>query len=67
MAVTPGPNHDTYLDQPDALDADMTPREVAEVLAGLRFNRHSGECIISIDKGARDYILAAVTARCGKA
>jgi hypothetical protein len=54
------------------VDADMTPRDIIDVLGRLPFRRLSGSgrhgdrrVAITIDQGVRDYLIAAVTARCG--
>jgi hypothetical protein len=46
--------------EPEILDADMTPRDVIETLKRLRFK--DGSCAISIDKQIRDYLVTAVSA-----
>jgi hypothetical protein len=46
--------------EPEILDADMTPRDVIEALSRLRFQH--GSCAISIDKQIRDYLVTAVSA-----
>jgi hypothetical protein len=69
MARSVGGDHAVYIEQPqpDLLVADMRPSEVVEVLAGLRFNAETQQRTIRLDKGVRDFLVAAVTARCGKA
>ena len=44
------------------LTADLTTVELAEALAGLRF-QSGGSCLVSLDKGVRDYILRAIETR----
>ena len=58
------PDHDAIFakPQPDVLDQDMSPSGVAEVLEGLRF-RADGQCLISLDRGIRDYLLRAIKPR----
>jgi hypothetical protein len=70
MARTVDSAHSVYVDQDrhaEILDADLRPSEVAEILAGLRFSPNNGRRLISIDQGTRDYLLAALAARRGKA
>jgi hypothetical protein len=50
--------------EPDDLDADMTPRDIADVLRRLRFWGNS-KALLKIDRAARDYVVAAILARCG--
>ena len=44
------------------LTADLTTAELAEALASLRFH-NSSRCLVSLDKGVRDYLLRAMQAR----
>ena len=44
------------------LTADLTTVELAEALAGLRFQNGSF-CLVSIDRGVRDYLLRAFEQR----
>jgi hypothetical protein len=44
------------------LTADLTPAELAEALAALRF-RGTSHCLVSLDKDVRDYLLRATSAR----
>jgi hypothetical protein len=44
------------------LTADLTTAEVAEALASLRFNGAS-RCLVSLDRGVRDYLLWALRPR----
>ena len=44
------------------LTADLTTAELAEALASLRFQNGS-HCLVSLDKGVRDYLLRAIEAR----
>jgi hypothetical protein len=41
------------------LTADLTTAELAEALAGLRFQNGSS-CLVSVDKDVRDYLLRAI-------
>jgi hypothetical protein len=49
---------------PETLDADMTPRDIADALARLRFR--NGPLLIQLDREARNYLVAAVRARIGE-
>ena len=49
---------------PETLDQDMTPRDIADALARLRFR--NGMQVIALDREARNYLLAAVRARIGE-
>jgi hypothetical protein len=42
----------------------MTPRDIADALARLRFR--NGMQVIALDREARNYLLAAVRARIGE-
>jgi hypothetical protein len=44
------------------LTADLTTAELAEALAGLRF-QNGRRCLVSLDKDVRDYLLRAIKAR----
>jgi hypothetical protein len=44
------------------LTADLTTAELAEALANLRFQNGS-RCLVSLDKGVRDYLLRAIGPR----
>ena len=44
------------------LTADLTTVELAEALGALRF-RGKSRCLVSLDKGVRDYLLRAIRAR----
>jgi hypothetical protein len=44
------------------LTADLTTAELAEALAGLRF-QNGRSCLVSLDKDVRDYILRAIETR----
>ncbi len=44
------------------LTADLTTFELAEALAGLRF-QNGNLCLVSLDKGVRDYLLRAIETR----
>jgi hypothetical protein len=44
------------------LTADLTTVELAEALAGLRFQNGSS-CLVSVDKDVRDYLLRAIETR----
>jgi hypothetical protein len=46
--------------EPEILDADMTPHDVIEALKRLRFQ--DGCCAIWIDNQIRDYLVTAVSA-----
>jgi hypothetical protein len=48
---------------PEWLDADMTPGDILDTLARLQFRARDGLCLLEIDRGARDYLIAAVKAR----
>ena len=48
----------------ETLDQDMTPRDIADALARLRF--YDRMQVIAIDREARNYLLAAVRARIGE-
>jgi hypothetical protein len=58
-------------DEPDWLDDTMTPAELIFALEHLNFTPQSStrgshglrRCVISLDKGVRDYLIAAVAAR----
>jgi hypothetical protein len=60
------PGHYAIVRRPDVLDADMRPAEIVNALARLRFNGDSVRSIM-LDEGVRDFLLDALTARCGKA
>jgi hypothetical protein len=47
----------------EVLDAEMQPSDIVETLKRLRFS--GGLCTIRMDGHTRDYLLAAVSARCG--
>jgi hypothetical protein len=49
---------------PETLDADMTPRDIADALARLRFR--NGMQVIALDREARNYLVASVRARIGE-
>jgi hypothetical protein len=68
MARPPITAHNVYLErpQPEILDGDMRPRDLADILARLKFGEDDLQ-VIKIDRAARDYLLCAVAARCGKA
>jgi bifunctional non-homologous end joining protein LigD len=44
------------------LTADLTTAELAEALAGLRF-QNGNSCLVSLDKDVRDYLLRAIETR----
>ena len=46
---------------PETLDQDMTPRDIADTLARLRF--HDRMRVIAIDREARNYLVASVPER----
>jgi hypothetical protein len=48
---------------PEQIDADMTPRDIADTLARLRFR--NGLLTIALDRDARNYLLDAVRLRIG--
>jgi hypothetical protein len=48
---------------PEALDGDMRPADICDVLARLRF--YDGMEVIAIDREARNYLLASVRSRIG--
>jgi hypothetical protein len=48
---------------PDFLDQNMKPTDIVDTLAHLRFRKTDGFGKIEIDRGVRDYLLAAVRAR----
>ena len=50
--------------EPQILDANMTPRDVIEALKRLRFQ--DGSCAIWVDKQIRDYLVTAVSTLCRK-
>jgi hypothetical protein len=56
-----GLNHHGHA-PPDFLDQSMKPTDIVDTLAHLRF-RTDGFSKIEIDRGVRDYLLAAVRAR----
>jgi len=41
------------------LTADLTTAELADALAGLRF-QHGSRCLVSLDKDVPDYLLRAI-------
>jgi hypothetical protein len=47
------------------LDGDMTASDVIEILRKLHFA--TGFTTIQIDRDARDFLVASIAARCGKA
>ena len=49
---------------PETLDQDMTPRDIADALAHLRFYERMQ--VIAIDREARNYLVASVRARIGE-
>jgi hypothetical protein len=49
---------------PETLDQDMTPRDIADALARLRF--YDRMQVIAIDREARNYLVDSVRARIGK-
>jgi hypothetical protein len=49
---------------PETLDQDMTPRDIADTLARLRF--YDRMQVIAIDREARNYLVASVRARIGE-
>jgi hypothetical protein len=49
---------------PETLDGDMRPADIADTLARLRF--YDGMEVIAIDREARNYLLASVSARIGE-
>ena len=49
---------------PEVLDGDMRPGDIADALARLRF--YDRMQVIAIDREARNYLLAAVRARIGE-
>jgi hypothetical protein len=51
----------------DILDGDMNASDVCQVLRDLRFRGLTATATLSIDRPARDYLLASVLARQGKA
>jgi hypothetical protein len=48
---------------PDFLDQNMTPADIVDALAHLRFRKNDGFGKIEVDRGVRDYLVAAVQAR----
>ena len=64
-----GATHDRLLDhqarEPEVLDQDMTPADLRAALVRLRFE--SNFRLIEIDRHVRDYLVAALAARRGKA
>jgi hypothetical protein len=48
----------------ETLDQDMTPRDIADILARLRF--YDRMEVIALDREARNYLLASVRARIGE-
>jgi hypothetical protein len=48
---------------PDFLDQSMRPADIVDTLVHLRFRAVDGFGKIEIDRGVRDYLLAAVRAR----
>jgi hypothetical protein len=51
-------------DEPETLDADMTPGDLVDILTRLKFR--NGKAVVKVDHAARDYLVTAVTARRGK-
>jgi hypothetical protein len=51
---------------PEVLDGDMTARDIADALTRLRF-RNGPQVIALGDKDVRNFLVAAVLARIGKA
>jgi hypothetical protein len=49
---------------PEALDQDITPRDIADALARLRF--YDRMEVIAIDREAGNYLVASVRARIGE-
>jgi hypothetical protein len=45
----------------DWLDADMMPADIVDVLRHLKFD--NGKATLQVDRPARDYLIASVTAR----
>jgi hypothetical protein len=45
--------------EPETLDADMTPADIADTLRRLHFT--GGTLTIRLDKDVRDFLVAAVT------
>jgi len=50
-------------DEPEALDQDMTPTDLVDILTRLRFR--NGKAVVKVDHAVRDYLVSAVTARRG--
>jgi hypothetical protein len=47
--------------EPETLDADMTPADIADALRRLKFERGRAVTIKLADAEVRDYLVAAVT------
>jgi hypothetical protein len=47
----------------DFVDASMTPSDIVDILQHLKFS--NGRTLLQLDRQARDYLLASVTARHG--
>jgi hypothetical protein len=50
--------------EPEVLDRDMTPADIAAALQRLRFGYNRRQ-LVALDEEVRDFLLAAVTARQG--
>ena len=48
--------------EPEVLDRDMTPADIAAALQRLRFGYNRRQ-LVALDEEVRDFLLAAVTAR----
>jgi len=51
--------YDRIRTEPEVLDADMTPGDIADALKRLRFTSYT--LTIKLDKDVRDYLVRAVT------
>jgi hypothetical protein len=48
----------------DELDGDCTPGDMIDILRRLQFG--AGFSTVQLDRDARDFLVAAIAARCGK-
>jgi hypothetical protein len=48
---------------PNYLDQNMTAADIVDTLTHLRFRKGDGFCKLEVDRGVRDYLVAAVQAR----
>ena len=59
-----GEQQPAAITDPEVLDGDMRPADIADALARLRF--YDRMQVIALDREARNYLLAAVRARIGE-